>query len=162
MAWVLLVVVLALVAGYLIITFGYRTSVLVLIAVLVLGIATIVWYAEFHQAPRSDRIKPDEVVLNNFKMVSTYGSSYQLIARIRNLSSDFTLTAVELELSARDCPTPEESEDCVIVGQQKQNIQIRVPPQQGRDITRQLIFPTMRPDGELVWGYSILSAKAQK
>ena len=162
MAWILLVVALALVAGYLIITFGYRTSVFVLLAVLVTGLVMVIWYAEFHQTTRSNLIFAEEVELENFIVEVTYGNSFKMFARVRNLSADHTLIAVGIEISASDCTVPEREETCVIVGQQEQEIQVDVPAQQARDITRQFIFPPMRPQGELKWSYSILYAGAQK
>ncbi len=162
MAWILLVVALALVAGYLIITFGYRTSVFVLLAVLVTGLVMVIWYAEFHQTTRSNLIFAEEVELENFIVEVTYGNSFKMFARVRNLSADHSLIAVGIEISASDCTVPEREETCVIVGQQEQEIQVDVPAQQARDITRQFIFPPMRPQGELKWSYSILYAGAQK
>lgn len=162
MAWILLVVALALVAGYLIITFGYRTSVFVLLSVLVIGLIVVIWYAEFHQATRSNLILAKEVELENFKVEVTYGNSFNMFARVRNLSADHALIAVGVEISASDCAVPGQAEGCVIVGQQEQEIQVDVPAQQARDITRQFIFPPMRPQGELRWSYSILYAGAKK
>jgi hypothetical protein len=162
MAWILLVVALALVAGYLIITFGYRTSVFVLLSVLVLGLVMVIWYAEFHQATRSNLISTEEVELENFNVEVTYGNSFKMFARVRNLSADHALIAVGVEISASDCTAPDQEETCVIVGQQEQEIQVNVPERQARDITRQFIFPPMRPQGELKWSYSILYATAQK
>jgi hypothetical protein len=162
MAWILLVVALALVAGYLIITFGYRTSIFVLLFVLVLGLVMVIWYAEFYQATRSNIISTEEVDLENFKVEVTYGNSFKMFARVRNLSADHALIAVGVEISASDCTTPDQAETCVIVGQQTQEIQVDVPVQQARDITRQFIFPPMRPQGDLKWSYSILYATAQK
>ena len=162
MAWILLVVALALVAGYLIITFGYRTSVFVLLAVLVTGLVMVIWYAEFHQTTRSNLIFAEEVELENFIVEVTYGNSFKMFSRVRNLSADHTLIAVGVEISASDCTVPDREETCEIVGQQEQEIQVDVPAQQARDITRQFIFPPMRPRGELKWSYSILYAGAQK
>jgi len=162
MAWILLVVAFALVAGYLVITFGYRTSIFVLLAVLVIGLVVVIWYAEFRQATRSNLISTEEVQLANFNVEVTYGNSFKMFARVRNLSTDFALIAVGIEISVSDCTAPDQVEACVIVGQQEQEIQIDIPAQQARDITRQFIFPPMRPQGELRWSYSILYATARK
>jgi len=162
MAWVLLVLALALVTGYLIITFGYRTSVIVLLVSLALGLAAIIWYAEFHEASRSNLISVDEVELDNFEVHVTYGNSYQMSARVRNHAVKHTLTAVGIEVSASDCTVPGEDDSCVIVGQQDQEIQINIPAMQARDVTRQFIFPPIRVQGELRWNYSVLYARAQK
>ncbi len=162
MAWILLVVALALVTGYLIITFGYRTSIIIFLVTLVLGLVLIIWYAEFYEGTRSDLISTEQINLVNFKVDVTYGNSYQMFARVLNESPEHVLTAVGLELNASDCPSKEEDQNCVIVGQQEQEIQIVVPARQARDITHQFIFPPMRPQGHLVWNFRIQYVKAQK
>jgi hypothetical protein len=162
MAWVLLVVALALVTGYLIITYGYRTSVIVLLVTLVLGLAIIIWYAEFHQDTRSNLISTDEVRLENFRVEAVYGNSYKMYARVLNNSTEFPLMAAGIQLNAADCPSPEGDEGCIIVGQQQQEIQVNVPPRQARDVTYQFIFPPMRPQGVLKWTHEVQYVKAQK
>ena len=161
MAWILLVVALGLTAGVLIITFGYRTSIIVLIGVLLVGVAGIIWYAEFYEGSSSSLISTEEITLDNFSVRSTYGDSYEMFARLSNKSAENVLTAVGVELSASDCVTEGGEESCVIVGQQDTEIQTNVPAQQARDVKQQFIFPPMRPQGELSWSYSILYTRAQ-
>ena len=162
MAWVLLVVALALATGALIITFGYRTSILVLVAVLLLGVGIVIWYAEFYEGSRSNLIAVDEVSLDNFSVQVTYGNSYEMFARLSNRSSDHMLTAVGIELSVSDCTTKDGAESCVVVGQQEKEIRVNVPVNQARDIRQQFIFPPMRPLGELKWDYAVLYTQAEK
>lgn len=162
MAWILLVAALGLAAGVLIITFGYRTSIVVLLAVLVIAIGGVIWYAEFYESSSSSLIAIEEVDLDNFSVRITYGNSYAMFARLNNRSDKNVLTAVGVELSASDCVTEGEVESCVIVGQQETEIQTNIPAQQARDIKQQFIFPPMRPQGELSWDYSILYTRAQK
>lgn len=162
MAWILLVIALGLTAGVLIITFGYKTSIIVLLAVVAVGIGTVVWYAEFYEGSSSRLISAEEVALDNFTVRTTYGNSYEMFARLSNRSADRVLTAVGVELSASDCTTEGGEEFCVIVGQQETEVQTNVPAQQARDIKQQFIFPPMRPQGELRWSYSILYTRAQK
>ena len=162
MAWILLIVALALATGVLIITFGYGKSVLALVAVLVVGLGIVIWYAEFYEGTRSNLIPVDDVSLDNFDVRVTYGNSYEMFARLSNRSTQHMLTAVGIELSASDCTTKNEGQSCVIVGQQEKEIQISVPAAQARDITQQFIFPPIRPQGELSWGYTILYTKAEK
>ena len=162
MAWVFLVIALGLTAGVLIITYGYRTSIIVLLVVLLLGIGGVIWYAEFYQGSSASLIATEEVALDNFSVRSTYGSSFEMFARLSNKSSKHVLTAVGVELSASDCVAQEGEETCVIVGQQETEIQKNVPTQQARDIRQQFIFPPMRPQGKLKWSYSILYTRAEK
>lgn len=162
MAYVLLVVALALVTGYLIITFGYRTAIIVFLSTLVLGLVLVIWYAEFHKGARPDLIEPGEVVLDNFSVEVAYRNSYKMFARVLNNSPEYDLMAVGLELNASDCQSGDAGENCLIVGQQEQEIQVNVPARQARDITYQFNFPAMRPRGTLQWSFGIQYAKAQK
>lgn len=162
MAWVLLVVALALVTGYLIITFGYRTAIIAFLITLVLGLVVVIWYAEFYKGTDSDLIGPGEIGLDNFSVEVAYGNSYKLYARVLNKSPDHVLTAVGLELNASDCPSDGGGDNCIVVGQVQQEIHVNVPTQQARDITYQFNFPPMRPQGELKWSFGIQYAKAQK
>ena len=161
MAWILLVVALGLTAGVLIITFGYRTSIVVLFGALLVGIGVIIWYAEFYEGSSTSLISTDEIMLENFSVRSTYGDSYEMFARLSNKSAENALTAVGVELSASDCFIEDGEESCIIVGQQETEIQTNVPAQQARDIKQQFIFPPMRPQGELSWSYSVLYTRAQ-
>lgn len=163
MAWVFLVVALALGAGLLIITFGYTKSIVVLGATLLIGLISIIWYAEFYEGSRTNLIGVDEIRVDNFSVKTTYGNSYEMFARLYNGSPGHTLIAVGLELSASDCTGDDQSgASCVIVGQQDTEIQVEVPAQQARDVTRKFIFPPMRPQGELKWDYTVRYTKARQ
>lgn len=162
MAWILLVVALALVTGYLIVTFGYRTSIIALLVTLALGLVLVVWYAEFHEGTRPDLISVEEVELDNFSVELAYGNSYKLYARVLNRSAEYGLTAVGLDLNAADCTGSGSAENCVIVGQQRQEIRVSVPAKQARDITHQLNFPPMRPQGTLKWTFDVRYVEAHK
>ena len=162
MAWVLLVVALALVTGYLIITFGYRTSVIVFLVTMVIGLVVVIWYAEFQQGTRSDLVGTGEVRIDNFRVEVAYRNSFKMFARVLNNSPEHALTALGLEVNASDCPTEVVNEDCLIVGQQQQEIQLDVPPNQARDITHQFNFPPMRPQGVLKWSFGVQYGKSQK
>ena len=107
-------------------------------------------------------ISIEEVGLDNFRVEATYGTSYQMFGRVLNQSPEYVLTAVGLELNASDCPSENGEENCVIVGQQQQEIPVTVPARQARDISHQFIFPPMRPQGTLKWSFGIAYAKAQK
>ena len=162
MAWVILIVALALVAGYLIITYGYRNSIVVLLATLLIGIVGVIWYAEFYEAEQIGAIAVKDVSLDNFSVRTTYGDSYAMTARLRNASEQHALSAVGIELSASDCTENSQGESCIVVGQEEKEIQVEVPAGQARDIAEQFIFPPIRPNGELRWSYSVLYTRARK
>lgn len=162
MGWLLLVVALGLGVGLLIVTVGYKRSIVVLLAALLLGVVLIIWYAEFYEEKGSGLISVDEVSLSNFQVRKTYGESYEMSARVHNASPDFLLTAVGIEVSALDCTGEGDGQTCTIVGQQEHEIQIDVPAQQARDVIQQFILPKMRPLGSLLWEHALLYTRARK
>ena len=162
MAWVILVAALALVAGYLIITYGYKNSLFLLLATVLIGVLGVIWYAEFYESSHTSAIAVDDVSLDNFSVNTTYGDSYQMKARLRNASEQYILSATGIELSASDCISDTQGETCIVVGQEEKEIQVEVPAGQARDIVEQFIFPPIRPNGELRWSYTVLYTKARK
>lgn len=162
MAWLLLVVALALVAGYLIITYGYRNSLFVLLTTLLIGVVGVIWYAEFYDGEQTSAIAVEDVSLDNFSVRTTYGDSFAMNARLRNASEQYVLSAVGIELSASDCTAGTQGESCIVVGQEEKEIQVEVPAGQARDIVEQFIFPPIRPNGELKWSYLVLYTRARK
>ena len=162
MAWLLLIVALGLAVGLLIITFGYRTSMLILLGVLLIALVGIVWYAEFYESPKSNRISTDQVRLDSFGVRATHGNSYELTARLRNDSTEHDLTAVGIQISASDCAPGNGERSCVVVGQETSELRHDVPAGQARDIKHPFIFPEIRPQGDIEWDYSILYTEAAR
>ncbi len=162
MGWVLLVAALGIAVGLIIITLGYKRSLFILLATLLIGVVFIIWYAEYYEEKGSGLVDVGEVALENFSVRKTYGDSYEMSARVRNMSTEYMLTAVGMELNASDCKTDTEGESCIIVGQQEQEIQVDVPPQQARDIVQQFNFPAMRPVGSLRWSHVLLYTRGRE
>ena len=160
MAWLLLAVALGLGVGMVIILYGYRASVIGGFVVLALVLGFIIWYAEFHTATGPDLIGNDEVRLDNFTVKLSYGNSYKITGRLFNKSERFTVAAVGVVFTASDCVDREAETECVVVGERDREIQVEVPAQQARDIVQQLLFPPIRPQGELRWNYRITFVKA--
>ena len=98
-------------------------------------------------------------MLDAFAMQQVYGGSYALRARVRNSATEHTLTAFGIAVQALDCSGADRSE-CVVIGDQSQEIQIEVPPGQARDFYQQFQFRHMQPRGELRWDHAVQYTKA--
>ncbi len=155
MAWVLLVIAAALTVATLVIVLGPRQSILLILAVVVISVIGLIWYAEVGEDEKSDLIPVAAVQLVNTTMKPAYGGSFKLYARVKNTSPDRTLTRFALTVIGSDCTGAAASGQCVVIGQRSKEIHIVIPPLQARDITNQFAFDNMRPKGELNWDYRI-------
>lgn len=159
MLWIVLVIALGVLVGGLIVTYGYRHSMLIVMAVLAALITALVWYLRFGDAPGSDRISPEELQLQNLEMTPQYRSSYRMTGRLVNTSTDYALRSVTIRITASDCAN---GDDCIVIGEAERTISIEIPPRQARDIVDQYVFRRLSPEGELQWRHTLSGIKAQR
>lgn len=156
MLWIVLVIALGLLIGALIVTYGYRHSMLIVLAVLAVVIAALVWYLRFGDPRGTGLISAGELTLNNLEMTREYRSSYRMNARLVNGSPDYTLTSVTITITASDC-----TDDCIVIGEAQRIIPVEIPPRQARDIVEQYVFSRFSLQGELQWSHTLSEIKAQ-
>lgn len=157
MLWIVLVIALGLLVGALIVTYGYRHSMLIVLAVLAVIITALVWYLRFGQPQGADLISADELKLNNLEMTRQYRSSYRMTGRLVNVSEEYTLTSVKITITASDC-----TDDCIVVGEAQRIISAEIPPRQARDIVEQYVFSRFSLQGELQWSHTLSEIKAER
>ena len=160
MLWIILVIAAGLLVGWLIVSYGYRHSVLIVLVILAAVIGVLVWYVRFGDQPGAGLIAPAEVQLNNLQMTREYRSSYRMAARLVNTSKKFALTSVKITITASDCKS--EGSDCIVVGEDQRTIPVEIPPDQARDIVEQYIFPRFVLQGELKWRYHLSDITATR
>lgn len=158
MLWIILVIALGLVTGAVIVTYGYRHSVLIALVLLAAVVGALVWYTRFSEPTGVGLIDPGDVKLNNLEMTRQYRSSYQMTGRLLNDSRDFTLTSLKITITASDCQN--DGADCIVVGEDDRTIPVEIPPRQARDLVEQYVFPRFVLQGELKWSYRISEIKA--
>lgn len=159
MLWIGLVIAFGLLVGGLVVTFGYRHSVLILVVVLAVLIGALVWYIRFGGQEGAGLITPDEVALNNLALTKQYRSSYRLTGRLVNSSTDHTLTSLDITITASDCQN--DGADCVVVGEETRSFAPEIPPGQARDVLEQYIFPRFVLQGELKWSHTFSEIQAR-
>ncbi len=155
MAWVLLAIAVGLTVAALIIVLGVRRALIVLLAVTLVAVIGVIWYAEIGDKRQAGAIPVEAVQLSNTRMVPAYGSSYKFSARVKNNASEHDLTAFSLTVIASDCAVGRSESQCEIIGEQSKEIHVLVPPNQARDIVDQFRFDGMSPKGELHWDYRV-------
>jgi len=162
MLWIAIVVVLGLLVAGLIITYGYRHSMVVLLAVLGVLIAAAVWYIRFGDPEGSGLMQASDLSLQNLEMSRQYRSTYQMTGRLVNTSQDFRLTSVRITITASDCTAGGSGEpECIVVGEDDRLFSVEIPPGQARDLVEQYTFPRFRLQGELRWRHALSEIMAE-
>ena len=156
MAWIIGIVVLVL----LIVSSGFRKFAGVLVLVAVIG-GFIYWqYQKNEEKQSKTRIKPSELLFEDISLKSSYGSGYDMVGRITNNSSQFTLKGVQLKLTFKDCD--KDNKDCIIVAEDNEYIYVNIPPKQARDFKESVyLHSDLKIKGKMVWDYKIEYSKAE-
>jgi hypothetical protein len=83
---------------------------------------------------------------------------FVVTGRLQNAAQSFTILSATLQVTIEDCHTTA----CDIVGQEDVEIPLEIPPNQARDFSMTIPFPTM-PNiiGEASWRYEILKVRAR-
>lgn len=157
MLWIVLVIVLGLLMGAMIVTYGYRHSMLIAMAVLAAVIAALIWYLRFGEPGGEGLIGPGELRLENLAMIHQYRNSYRMTGRLVNTSPEYALRSVTLTITASDCTA-----DCIVIGEASRNISVEIPPGQARDVVDQFIFPRFSLQGELRWSHQLSEIQAAR
>lgn len=158
MLWIALVIALGLLVGALIVTYGYRHSMMIVMAVLAVLIAALVWYLRFDEP--ADRITPRELQLNNLELTQQYRSSYRMTARLVNTSPEYALRRVTIKITASDCDPG--GDDCIVIGEAERMLTVDIPPGQARDVVEQYVFPRFSLQGELRWSHTLTEIRAER
>lgn len=160
MLWIGLVIALGLLVGTLIVTYGYRHSVLIVTVVVGAVIVALAWYIRYGEQQGTGLITSEDLVLENLSLSQQYRTSYRMTGRLVNNSEEHTLESMAITITASDCTGPEGS-DCVVVGEDTRTHKVEIPPGQARDLLEQYIFPRFVLQGELQWTHEITEIKAR-
>jgi hypothetical protein len=158
MLWIAVVIALGVLVGALIITYGYRHSMMIVLCILVALIIALVWYLRYGGEEGAGLIEPAEVELKGLAMTQQYRSSYRMTGRLVNHSQQYTVTSVDITITASDCQDGDAG--CVVVGEVSRTIPVQIPPGQARDVLEQYVFQRFVIRGELQWRHSISEIQA--
>ena len=140
---------------------GFRRFVAAtVVLILVLAAAVALWLLIAHEEQAAEReaakarIRESEIELVDLRMGPGYGSSFNVVGRVRNRSARYTLSELRLKFTMSDCV---ENRQCEIVGESVESIYLGVPPGQARDLDRSVYFSYIgKPRGKREWTYEVV------
>jgi hypothetical protein len=143
---------------------GVRTALKVAALVAALLLVVVVVYiinhdmsAKAEREAAKKRIAISEIQFEDIRL--SLGGFEKLTGRIRNGSSRYVLTGVEMAITVRDCV----SGVCDVVGQASHTVMLDVPPGQVRAVDDYVYFSNMPPKrGEYQWDYQIKSVEGRQ
>ena len=154
MQWALLAVILI---GLFMLSGRYPKLAFSIFGALVIGLGIALLLSSDHADKVRNVIAAEDVTLENMSVAPAYGGSYRISGRLQNSHETAPLRESMLTVFMLDCPQPE-PENCLIVGQQTERLNTRVPATQARDFSVTLYFGSLRIAGHLHWRFEIADA----
>ena len=152
----LLILIMIFVAAYLP---KFRRALAMVLMVLFGVIGFVIWQDTQERELEFQRVSVGQAQLSNMQVRPGLNSrSFVVTGRIQNSAQNYTILSATLQATLEDCHATE----CEIVGQEKVEIPIEIPPNQARDFSRTLPLP-LKPKiiGEPIWHYEIISVRAR-
>ncbi|MCA9498882.1 MAG: hypothetical protein MRJ67_09845 [Nitrospirales bacterium] len=137
----------------------FRRVLWVTLMVLFVAIGFIIWQDTQERELEFRRIPVGQAKLSHMEVRPGLNSrSFVLTGRLENSAQIFTIISVTIQATIEDCHVTE----CEIVGQEAAEISLEIPPDQARDFSVTIPFPTMpKIIGEATWRYAILKVRAR-
>jgi hypothetical protein len=105
------------------------------------------------------RISAADLQFDNVQLSSPYGS-YSISGRVTNKSATYTLSNVELLITAQDCDG--NPAHCTTIGEKSTYLWEDVPPGQARDFSNSVFFSSpFHPRGQFRWYYTVKETTAR-
>jgi hypothetical protein len=155
-ALILLIVIMILVASYLP---KFRRALGMTLIILLGAIGFIIWQDTQEREFEFQRIPIVQAQLSHMQVRPGLNSrSFVVTGRLQNAGLSFTILSATLQATIEDCHAVE----CEIIGQEEVVILLEIPPNQARDFSITIPFPTMpKIIGEPTWRYEILRVRAR-
>ena len=160
MAWVLGLVI---IGGLVYLAYSSpeaRKAVIIVLAVVLCGVAYLIYDEFVSEEQATTLIKPDEVELREFVATTRTGIFYAR-GSIKNLSTAHTLEFLEIRVRAHDCPSEQLVDACEIVGESVEKIKIEIPPGQVRGTEKSVSFSNLPAVTNLVWSFDVAAVRAK-
>jgi hypothetical protein len=155
-ALLLLILIIILVAAYLP---KFRRALGMMLLVLMGATGFIIWQDTREWELEFQRIPIAQAQLSNMIVRPGLNSrSFVVTGRLQNSAQSFTLLSATLQVTIEDCHIT----TCEIVGQEDVEISMEIQPNQTRDFSMTIPFPTLpKIIGEARWRYEILKVRAR-
>ncbi len=156
MQWILLLVIV--VSLFYLSRYFPKTAFSVLGALVIAAGAMILATTEIAQFNRG-KIANQDILIENPILTPTYAEGYRFNARLFNANLTHSLRELVISITMLDCAS-ERLESCRVIGQEDERINVRIPPQQARDISRTLSFDNAAATGALKWEFKVTSTRS--
>ncbi len=177
MQWILLLVIVA--SLFYLSRYFPKTAFSVLGVLVVAAGVMILSTTEMAQLNRG-KISNEDILIENPVLMPTYAGGYRFNARLLNSNSSHSLRELAISITMLDCVSEEAEscraitgqvelracqerivyESCRVIGQEDERINIQIPPEQARDISRTLSFDNAAAAGILKWKFKVTSTRS--
>lgn len=137
----------------------FRRALGIMLLVLFGAIGFIIWKDTQERKLEFQRIPVSQAQLSHMQVRPGLNSrSFVVTGRLQNAAENFTILSATFQATLEDCHATE----CEIVGQEEVEISLEIPPNQARDFSRAIPFPTVpKIIGEPTWRFAILKVRAR-
>jgi hypothetical protein len=137
-----------------------RKAVIIVLAVVLCGIAYLLYDEYSTEEQATSLIAVDQVELRDFATNTRTGIFYAK-GSIKNLSAENTLASLQLRVRAHDCPSETLSDACETVGESVEKIKLEIPPGQVRGVEKSVSFSNLPAVTNLVWSFDVVGVRAK-
>ena len=139
---------------------AYRDLKLGLLSLAAILLAAVVFYIfspdEEASSRRADIL--GEITLSRTEVKPGYARGFILDLRVNNGNREKTVNNITIQSRLSDC-TPDRSQ-CLVIGEEKSVLKLRLPPGQARDAQINLRIRQINPiQGEAVWSHEVVGVR---
>ena len=156
MQWALLAVI---VAALIYLSRYFPRIAFALLGALVIGAAAIVLTTTDLAIVSRSKLPVEDIVIENPVMTPAYGGSYRFNARLNNSNDSYELKETMISITMLDC-TDGSEDNCKVIGQEEQRVNLRIPPGQARDVSKTISFGSAQPIGTVRWTFRVTDTRS--
>lgn len=128
-----------------------------ILGALVLGAIIIVLTTSDSGFDYRSRLPVEKIIIENPLMTKAYGGSFRFNARLANSHTEMELREATISITLLDCKA---ENNCQVVGQQDERVNIRIPAGQARDISRTVNFSSAVPEENIQWEFTVTHTRS--
>jgi len=158
MQWLLLGVV---VVALLFMSSRFPRTAFSILGALALAAAVIVFSTRDDAQLGRYKLPVGDITIENPVISPAYGGGYQFNARLANANREVLLKEAVVSITMLDCPAAAAGDDdCAVIGQADERVNIQIPAGQARDVSRTVSFTGANPAGALRWRFKITETRS--
>ncbi len=159
MIWLFILSFLAL----LIVPRRFRLHALVVLILLALGGFLLSRPGEEAGAMRN-RIPIEQVTVVQMDLRPSRGVGHELVGKVINQSSSYTLLGLGIELIIKDCVEGDANiqSPCTVLAKMAVPVALSIPPGEAGKFNKRLYFKELHPQGRIRWQYTLVYTEARK